>query len=325
MSPLEEKSIAAFNQMWNPWENPNSESVQKSISTWVENGKGFGSGLSEIWKNRNDFTKYCEEIIQHNPNGFSVKTKWLETDHLDNNIVAIWGEMIITIKLPIKNVIIDPIRFTGVYKNIRGEMKLIQWHASEPDISSDDEVWPGTGEPKYYEQASILFTDFVGFTGIVSKIQPEKLIKELNEIFAKFDTITERYGLSKIKTIGDSYMAAGGLSNQKDYAIAAIKTADGMLDYLDLRNKESEIQWNMRIGVHCGPVIGGVIGSHKLSFDLWGETVNLASRIESSGEAGRINVSAQAFELIKNDYNCQYRGKIKAKGKGDIDMYFVIN
>jgi len=323
MSPLEEKAVATFHQMWDTWDNPTTESIQKSISTWAEDCKGFGSGLTEVWRSRNDFIKYCEQTFLQSPNGFSVQTKWLETDHLDDKLVAMWGEIIITVKLPIKNVVIDPIRFTGVFKNIGEEMKLIQWHASEPDVSTEDEPWPGTGEPKYYEEVSILFTDFVGFTNAVSTIPPKKLIQELNEIFAEFDAITSRNNLDKVKTIGDAYMAVGGLNNQKDHATTAIKTAMEMLNYLDQRNIESAIKWEMRIGIHCGPVVGGVIGSQKLSFDLWGDTVNIASRIERSGEKGKINISAYTYDLIKHKYDCEYRGKIEAKGKGNIDMYFV--
>jgi len=323
MSPLEEKAIKTFHHMWDTWDNPTKESISESISTWAEDCKGFGSSLTEVWRNRNDFKKFCEQGLLQSPKGFSFHTKWMETHHLDDNLVALWGEIIITVKLPIKNVVIDPMRVTGVYKNIGEEMKLVQWHASEPDVSTEEELWPGTGEPQSYEEVSVMFTDFVGFTNAVATIPPKKLIAELNEIFAEFDVITSRHDLVKIKTIGDAYMAVGGLNDQKDHATSTIKTAKGMLEYLDKRNKESGLKWEMRIGIHCGPVVGGVIGSQKLSFDLWGDTVNVASRIENSGSVNKINISAYTYDLVKNVFPCEYRGKIETKDRGKIDMYGV--
>ena len=323
MSPLEEKAVKTFHHMWDTWDNPTKESISESISTWAEDCKGFGSSLTEVWRNRNDFKKFCEQGLLQSPNGFSYHTKWLETHLLDDNLVALWGEIIITVKLPIKNVVIDPVRVTGVFKNIGEEMKLVQWHSSEPDVSTVEELWPGTGEPKYYEEVSILFTDFVGFTNAVSTIPPKKLIMELNEIFAEFDTITGRHDLDKVKTIGDAYMAVGGLNDQKDHAVASIKTAKDMLKYLDQRNKKSALKWEMRIGIHCGPAVGGVIGSQKLSFDLWGDTVNVASRIENSGSVNKINISAYTYDLVEQVFPCEYRGKIETKDRGKIDMYFV--
>lgn len=323
MSLLEEKAVKAFHQMWDSWENPTKESIIKSFSTWAEDCKGFGSGLTEVWRGRNDFKKFCEQGLLQSPLGFSLDTKWLETRHIDDNLVALWGEIIITVKLPIKNMVIDPIRITGVYKNIGEEMKLLQFHASEPDVSLGEEMFPGMGEPKYYEDVSILFTDFVGFTNAVSIIPPKKLINELNEIFSEFDAITSRNGLDKVKTIGDAYMAVGGLNDQKDHAISSIKTAKDMLKYLDKRNKKSALKWDMRIGIHSGPAVGGVIGSQKLSFDLWGDSVNIASRIENSGSVNKINISAYTYHLVEQVFPCDYRGKIETKDRGKIDMYFV--
>ena len=323
MSPLEEKAIATFHQMWNSWENPTTASIEDSISTWAEDSKGFGSGLTEVWRSKDDFKKFCEQSMLQGTDGFSVHTKWLETDHLDDKLVALWGEIIITVKLPAKNIVIDPIRVTSLFKLIEGEMKIIQWHVSEPDVSTAAELWPGTGEPEYYDEVSVLFTDFVGFANAVSTIPPKKLINELNEIFAEFDAINGRHHLDKVKTIGDAYMAVGGLNDQQDHATSAINTAKDMLKYLAQRNKESAIKWEMRIGIHCGPVIGGVIGSQKLSFDLWGDTVNVASRIENAGLVNKINISAYTYDLVKQDFPCEYRGKIATKDRGKIDMYFV--
>ena len=324
MTKYEKKTIETVNKMWKTWENPSAESIEESISTWVQNGKGFGSGLTEIWRGRKGFRAYCERSFQQNPEGFKVATKWVETDHLSEKIVALWGEITITIELPTKQIVIDPIRVTGVFTETEEhEMKLIQWHASEPDISGENELWSGTGDPTYYEDISLMFTDFVGFTEQVSRISPKKLVQELNEIFAAFDTITKTNGLEKIKTIGDAYMAASGLQGGKDHALMAVKTAKQMLQYLQDRNEKNTLKWNMRIGIHSGAVVGGVIGSEKLTFDLWGDTVNMASRIESASEPNKINISRSTFNLVKHIYPCESRGKIDIKGKGKIELFFV--
>lgn len=323
MTINEKKTIETFNLMWDSWANPTPTSIEESISTWLESCKGFGSGATEIWRNKNDFRKYCEDSFQQSPNGFKVNSKWIEVDQLSEDLVALWGEITITIELPIKNVVIDPIRVTGVFKNIEGQMKLIQWHASAPDVSTEYELWAGTGEPKHYHNVSILFTDFVGFAKMVSKITPKTLVDELNEIFAEFDTIMKRNGLEKIKTIGDAYMAAIGLNEEENHAIITVNTAKEMLQYLKVRNEKMPVKWDMRIGIHSGPVVGGTIGTEKLGFDLWGDTVNLASRIESSSESNRINISSETFDLVKHVYPCEYRGLIEIKDKRKIEMYFV--
>ncbi|MDH3245261.1 MAG: nuclear transport factor 2 family protein [Saprospiraceae bacterium] len=323
MTPIEKKTLETFNLMWDTWEYPTTSSVRKSISTWDERCKGFGSGITEIWKSKADFRKYCEASFQQNPEGFKVTSKWIETDHLSENIVALWGEIIITVELPQKTIILNPVRVTGVFKKIGGDMKLIQWHASTPDISTDEELWEGTGKPKFYENVSVLFTDFIGFGKMVLNMTPHDLVEELNVIFAEFDAITRKNGLEKIKIIGDSYMAAAGLGKEEAHAVNAVKTAKEYLQFLHERNKKMSIKWNMRIGIHSGSVVGGTIGSEKLGFDLWGDTVNLASRFESSSEANRINISSDTFTLVKHVYDCEYRGKIKIKDQRQIEMYFI--
>ena len=324
MSSLEKKAIDTFNQMWKPWEKPSSMSIEKSVATLTTEFKGFGSAMTEIWRSKYDYQEWSKEALGQSPGGFSMNVKWLEADQVGSNLVSIWGEIIVTIPLPIKNVVIDPLRITAMLKEVKGEMKFIQFHASEPDVSTDVELWPGTGEAKYYEAVSVLFTDFVGFANRVASISPKRLIDELNEIFAEFDRLMINNGLDKIKTIGDAYMAANGLDDQDDHAIVTVKAAREMLEYLAQRNMSKSLQWEMRLGIHSGPVVGGVIGTEKLSFDLWGETVNLASRMESYGEGNRINISASTFQLVKDIFPCKSRGKIETKDKTSIDMYFVL-
>jgi len=182
----------------------------------------------------------------------------------------------------------------------------------------------GTTTPKRFEQATILFTDFKSFTTAASNMPADELVSELNDIFRKFDEIIDRYGLEKIKTIGDGYMAAGGLPlESENHALQCVKAAREMLSYIEKRNKFSRQKWRMRVGLHTGDVIAGVVGQRKFTYDLWGETVIIASRMEAAGEEGKVNISSATHKLVKEFYDCEYRGKIIAEGKGKVDMYFV--
>lgn len=182
----------------------------------------------------------------------------------------------------------------------------------------------GLVRPAQYESVTILFTDFSGFTQAVSTMPPYRMVAELNEIFAVFDGITDACGVEKIKTIGDAYMAAAGLPDAcPDHAHRCIRAGLRMLDYLENRNKTAAFKWSLRIGLHSGPVVAGVVGRRKYAYDIWGDTVNIASRMESASETGRVNVSAYTYDLIREEFDCEYRGKLDAKGKGMIDMYFV--
>jgi class 3 adenylate cyclase len=179
-------------------------------------------------------------------------------------------------------------------------------------------------KPAKFEDVTIMFTDFIGFTNIVATIPAKKLIEELNDIFSEFDDIVESEGIEKIKTIGDAYLAASGLpASVPDHAIRCVHAAKKMIGYLDKRNETAAIKWKIRIGLHSGPISAGVIGKRKFAYDIFGDTINTASRIESNGEENRINVSAYTYDLIKEVFTCEYRGKLNAKGKGELDMYFV--
>ena len=178
----------------------------------------------------------------------------------------------------------------------------------------------GKAKAKHYEQVTVMFTDFKGFTTIAEKLSAEELVSELDFLFKMFDKIISYYPIEKIKTIGDAYMCAGGLptanaTNAMDVVSAAIEIQEWMI--------AQNSKWNLRIGIHSGPVTAGVVGDKKFSYDIWGDTVNTASRMESSGEAGKINISGTTYELIKEQFRCEFRGKIPAKNKGEIDMYFV--
>jgi len=182
----------------------------------------------------------------------------------------------------------------------------------------------GKAQPLELKSATILFTDFAGFTQAAGTMPAERMVAELNDIFSAFDDICLAHGIEKIKTIGDAYMAAAGVPIAvPDHAHRTVRAALAMCALLEERNRSAAFKWRIRVGIHSGPVVAGVVGKHKYAFDVWGDTVNTASRMESAGEAGKVNISAYTYDLIRNTFDCEYRGKIGAKGKGDIDMYFV--
>ena len=177
-----------------------------------------------------------------------------------------------------------------------------------------------------YEEAAILFADIVGFTTISQHITPATLVENLNKIFTHFDSLAEKFGLEKIKTIGDSYMAASGLNKDNREHISNIADlALAMKADIKKFSLDGKTACDVRVGIHAGPVIAGVIGVKKFSYDIWGDAVNTASRMESSGEPGKIQVSEKIYDSIKNSYECEYRGQTEIKGKGLMKLYFLMN
>jgi len=186
----------------------------------------------------------------------------------------------------------------------------------------------GFAKTRYHEDVTVLFTDFKGFSTIAGKLTPQALVAELNNYFVAFDEIIEKYNLEKIKTIGDAYMCAGGIPTaDPENALNAVKAAMEMQRFMQKeirqKNEEGLQPWELRVGVHTGPVVAGVVGKKKYAYDIWGDTVNIASRMESTGEPGKVNISASTHEKVKDHFRCTYRGKLAAKNIGEIDMYFV--
>jgi adenylate cyclase len=186
----------------------------------------------------------------------------------------------------------------------------------------------GEAKVKSFEHVTVLFTDFKGFTQISEKLTPEQLVSEIDYCFRGFDNIIHKHGIEKIKTIGDSYMCAGGVpkantTHPEDVVNAAIEIRDFVMQHKKDREARGEIPFEVRIGVNTGPVVAGIVGVKKFAYDIWGDAVNLASRMESSGVPGKVNISGNTFELVKDKFKCEHRGKVMAKGKGDMDMYFV--
>lgn len=186
----------------------------------------------------------------------------------------------------------------------------------------------GSSEAKLIDHVTVLFTDFKGFTALSEQVTPKELVEDLNECFSAFDRICEKHGIEKIKTIGDAYMAAGGLPTVNDtHALDVTRAALEMRDFIEVGKVRKQAAglpfFQIRIGVHTGPVVAGIVGVKKFQYDIWGDTVNTASRMESSGEVGQVNLSEDTYELVKHHFHCQYRGRIEAKGKGLLSMYFV--
>jgi class 3 adenylate cyclase len=197
-----------------------------------------------------------------------------------------------------------------------------------PEEVAEELKAKGSADAQLIDQVTVLFTDFKGFTQLSEKLSPKALIAEINECFSAFDRIMTKYGIEKIKTIGDAYMAAGGLptpnsTHANDVVNAAVEIQQFMHDHKKSRAAAGELFFEIRIGVHTGPVVAGIVGVKKFQYDIWGDTVNTASCMESSGEAGKINISGTTFEIVRENFNCTHRGKIEAKNKGLIDMYFV--
>jgi len=197
-----------------------------------------------------------------------------------------------------------------------------------PRKIADELKQTGKVKPVYYQSASILFTDFKDFTKLAEQLTPEELVEELDYCFSSFDMIIEAHNLEKLKTIGDSYMCVGGIPTPNPtHAIDAVLAALQIQAFMGWRRQEkiqnNQPYWEIRIGIHSGPLLAGVIGKKKFTYDVWGDAVNIASRMESSSLPGAINISQSTFELVKDFFDCEYRGKIAVKNKGDIDMYFV--
>lgn len=182
----------------------------------------------------------------------------------------------------------------------------------------------GKTSAKHFDEVSVLFTDFVNFTANSERIGVQEVLNELNICFTEFDRIMEKYNLEKIKTIGDAYLAVSGLPVSNDlHAKNAVNASLEILSYIQQRKKDNPNALDIRIGIHSGAVIAGIVGVKKFAYDIWGDTVNTAARMEQNSSSGRVNISEATYQLIKDDFTFEHRGRIETKGKGAMDMYFV--
>ena len=185
---------------------------------------------------------------------------------------------------------------------------------SEPGVIADQ-----------FDSASVMFADIVGFTPLSQALSAQEMVSWLNEIYSTFDEFVQKHEVEKIRTIGDNYMVASGVpSRREDHAIAITRLALDMRDYIDALPPTRGHRANFRIGINSGPMVGGVIGTHKFQYDIWGDAVNTGSRMESHGIPGRIQVTQSTYDLIRDEFECEPRGAIPVKGKGDMETYFVV-
>ncbi|MCM4166335.1 adenylate/guanylate cyclase domain-containing protein [Arenibacter sp. H213] len=266
---------------------------------------------------------------------YEVSQKQIEVDLLNQQQKT---QRIIVIATVIALFLIGLLAF-GLYRRnryIRKTKKIIEQEKDRseqlllnilPEETAAELKQNGSVKAKKFESVTVLFTDFEGFTHYAENLPPEKLVESIDYYFTKFDEIMEKHGLEKIKTVGDAYMCAGGLPfPTKDHAYRMIRAAFEIRDFVvaaKMEEKLEETRFNIRIGIHTGPVVAGIVGTKKFSYDIWGDTVNVASRMESASVPGRINISKNTYDLIKSDYTCEYRGEVQVKNRGKIKMYFV--
>ena len=214
-------------------------------------------------------------------------------------------------------------------KNAAEKQPTNQPLSNTPTVSAEG-VFESTDAltARSYDSVTVMFTDFQGFTQIGEQLSPEQLVEEIDLCFRAFDEITARYPIEKIKTVGDSYLCAGGLpATNNTHAVDVVSAALAFQEFMADLKKRKQAQglpyFEMRIGIHTGPVVAGVVGLKKAAYDIWGDTVNTASRMETTGEVWKINISESTWNLVKDHFHCTPRGKIPAKNKGEIEMFFV--
>lgn len=267
---------------------------------------------------------------------FEVSRKQMEVDLLNQQKKT---QQIIVIAVAVALLLIGLLAF-GLYRRyqyVRTTNRIIDEERSRSDAllrnilpkeTAQELKERGKVQAKRFDSVSVLFADFKGFTQHAERLSPEGLVKTVDHYFSKFDEITEKYGLEKIKTVGDAYMCAGGLPFPvSDHALKMVRAGLEMIDFV--RNPVNgpgspAVNFEVRVGVNTGPVVAGIVGTRKFAYDIWGDTVNIASRLEAMGEQGRINVSESTFLLIKDQFDCEYRGELEVKNRGVMKMYFVI-
>ncbi len=252
---------------------------------------------------------------------FEVSQKQLEVDLLNNQkrtqriIMYSLGLVLLLAALFYRRIVKEKNRSDMLLLNIL------------PSRTAKELKEKGKVEARKFEAVTVMFTDFEAFTRHSQDLSPEKLVKSVDHFFSAFDKIIEKHGLEKIKTIGDAYMCTGGLISKGP--LQPVKVINAAFEIIDFVQRESEsgneeiAHFDVRVGINTGPVVGGVVGTKKFAYDIWGDTVNVAARMETNSRAGKINISENTFQLVKDRFECEYRGKIDVKNKGMMKMYFV--
>ncbi|MNU14870.1 Adenylate cyclase [compost metagenome] len=284
-----------------------------------------------------------DNLIQYNRyrDSFANQEKSKQFSEMERRVVADAADVKVNYANTIRNVSLAGLLLlllaSGVilyaYRQKRRDNKLIATEREKSDnlllnilpLEVAEELKAkGSSKAQQFDEVSVLFTDFVNFTKISESLGVDELLEELNVHFTAFDRIMEEHGLEKIKTIGDAYLAVSGLPVANEmHAVNAIAAAKDIIAFVAARRQQVPYGLDIRIGIHSGPLIAGIIGVKKFAYDIWGDTVNTAARMEQNSIPGRINISENTCSLVKENYTCTYRGKIEVKGKGALDMYFV--
>ena len=336
-----------------------AESLANAMGTKFEL-KDIYEGLSQVYANKGDFDnafKYQTKLIANKDELFNIETDDkirglqfdFELDKKEDEIGLLEQEAQISelqverqkyvIYGGILSLILVVVVAVGSYKRYRYMKKTNKIIETEKDRSENllRNILPdetalelkehGKVQAKKFESVTVMFTDFKGFTRYSESLSPEELVQAVDYFFSKFDAVMDKFGLEKIKTIGDAYMCAGGLPfPTEDHHLKVVQAGFEIAQIMEDAKKNTEggiMNIDIRIGINTGPVVSGVVGTRKFAYDIWGDAVNVASRMESMSEPGKINVSENTYQLIKDIYECEHRGQIHVKNKGMMDMYFV--
>lgn len=312
------------------------EGEDKNWSRWTTETKKEFTGLDEgkyVFKVKSK-TIYGTENLASTFEFVSLppfyRTWWAYAFYVLLYGLVIWG----FIKLKHRNLIASKKSLEKLVRERTAQLETEKKKSDDlllnilPAETAEELKANGRALARSYEAATVLFTDFKDFTQISEHLTPEELVAIIDFYFCAFDRIISSYNIEKIKTIGDAYMCAGGIPNPEANTPAdVVKAALEILQFVKSLNPDTKQlkrhKFEIRVGIHTGPVVAGIVGTTKFAYDIWGDTVNTAARMESCGEVGRVNISGATYQIIKDEFRCTYRGKVDAKNKGDIDMYFV--
>ncbi len=334
-----------FKHWWSATQNELSVDNPRSYeeSTFKSQNQMFFFKILDIKKNESLLRKKYEENMEFAIKALRAKGRNIGFDTIfssENRMYPLLEIIVKRAKLPYRtsidilfeqNSFIQRTAYLIFDKELKESFKKTDdiLHSVLPKYIVEELKLEGKVKPKSVSSASILFCDLVGFTNIASSLSPEELLHELDECYSHFDRIVAMKGLEKIKTIGDSYMAASGITESKrlhavDAVISALKIQEFLRKYQKSQKRKGLPSWKVRIGIHCGPVVCGVLGEQRFNFDIWGDTVNIAQRMEANGEADKVNISHDLYLQTKDFFEFEDRGKIPVKGKGEMEMYFVL-